>query len=87
MEFSASILQHSFSMIIFVLAIVTIPGLVVGLVVALFQAVTQVHEISLTFIPKIIVTLLALIVLSSVYGPMLLNFTHDLYVQIPQRIG
>ncbi len=36
-------------------------GLAVGLVVAIFQAVTQVHEMTLTFVPKILVVLLALL--------------------------
>jgi flagellar biosynthetic protein FliQ len=40
-----------------------IAGLVVGLVVGVFQAVTQIHEMTLTFIPKILVMVLVFILL------------------------
>ncbi len=39
-------------------------GLVVGLTIAIFQALTQIQEMTLTFVPKIIVVFLALVVLA-----------------------
>lgn len=39
-----------------------IPALVVGLIVALFQALTQVQEMTLTFVPKVIVMFLVLLI-------------------------
>jgi flagellar biosynthetic protein FliQ len=62
-------------------------GLVIGLVVSVFQAVTQIQEQSLSFIPKI-VGLAALIV---ILGPWMLgqlvNYAENLYSSIPQLIG
>ena len=62
-------------------------GLVVGLVVSVFQAVTQIQEQTLSFIPKILVTG-AVIALA---GPWMLNqlivYTHNLLVSIPARVG
>ncbi len=62
-------------------------GLVVGLVVSIFQAVTSIQEQSLSFIPKII-GLAALIVL---LGPWMLDqlvtYAQNLYLSIPQLIG
>ncbi len=62
-------------------------GLVVGLVVSIFQAVTSIQEQSLSFIPKI-VGLAALIVL---LGPWMLDqlvaYAQNLYLSIPQLIG
>ena len=62
-------------------------GLVVGLVVSIFQAVTSIQEQSLSFIPKII-GLAALIVL---LGPWMLGqlvtYAQNLYLSIPQLIG
>jgi flagellar biosynthesis protein FliQ len=62
-------------------------GLIVGLVVSLFQAVTQIQEQSLSFIPKII----GLAVLIVILGPWMLNqlvsYTQNLYTSIPQLIG
>lgn len=85
MEFS--LLNQGFNLIVTILGMITIPGLVLGLVVAIFQTATQIHEISLTFIPKIIMTLIAVFVLASVYGPMLINFTYEVYAQIPLMVG
>ena len=53
----------------YLLAILLIFGLVAGLVVAVFQALTQIHEMTLTFIPKIGATILAL----AIFGPWMLQ--------------
>ena len=62
-------------------------ALVVGLVVSVFQAVTQIQEMTLSFIPKI----LAMVVVIVVAGPWMLgqmtSFTRDLYQSIPERVG
>ena len=62
-------------------------GLVVGLLVSIFQAVTQIQEMTLTFIPKI----LALRVVMAVAGPWmlgeLLTYTEELYRGIPGLVG
>jgi len=62
-------------------------GLVVGLVVSIFQAVTQIQEQSLSFIPKI-VGVAALIVL---LGPWMLgqvvSYAQNLYLSIPSLVG
>jgi flagellar biosynthetic protein FliQ len=62
-------------------------GLVVGLVVSIFQAVTQIQEQTLAFIPKIVALAAVLLVL----GPWMLNqllaYTADLWSGIPQMVG
>ncbi|MEA2444253.1 MAG: flagellar biosynthesis protein FliQ, partial [Thermoleophilales bacterium] len=62
-------------------------GLVVGLLVSIFQAVTQIQEMTLTFIPKI----LALGVVLAIAGPwmlgQLLTYTQNLYSGIPGLVG
>jgi flagellar biosynthetic protein FliQ len=58
-------------------------GLVAGLVVSVFQALTQIHEMTLAFIPKIGATILAL----ALFGPWMLqkmlNYTTALFDSIP----
>lgn len=49
-------------------------GLAVGLVIALFQALTQVQEMTLVFVPKIIAIFLALIVFLPLMGALLAGF-------------
>ena len=62
-------------------------ALVVGLLVGMFQAATQINEMTLTFVPKLMVV--ALVVL--IAGPALLNtllgFTIRLIESIPELIG
>ena len=66
---------------------ILLTGLVIGLLVSIFQAVTQIQEQSLSFIPKI-VGVAALIVL---LGPWMLDqivaYAQSLYTSIPQLIG
>ena len=61
-------------------------GLIVGLIVSIFQAVTQVHEMTLTFIPKILAVMLALVMFFPWMMKVLLNFTEKLFVNIPMYI-
>ncbi len=62
-------------------------GLIVGLAVSLFQAVTSLQEQTLSFIPKIV----ALALLISLAGPWMLgqlvHYTTDLWQQIPQMVS
>ena len=71
---------------IFVAAPVLIVGLVVGLVISIFQAVTQVHEMTLTFVPKIIAVMLALLFAAPWMIDQLVNFTHNLFTNIPNYV-
>jgi len=61
-------------------------ALIVGLAVSVFQAVTQIQEQTLSFIPKI----LALVAVIAIAGPWMLSsvvdWTHDLWGNIPQTV-
>jgi flagellar biosynthetic protein FliQ len=64
-----------------------IVGLVVGLAVSIFQAVTQIQEQTLSFIPKILALAGVLIVLGPWMLNQLLSYTTDLWSAIPQLVG
>ncbi|MCX5918766.1 MAG: flagellar biosynthesis protein FliQ [Deltaproteobacteria bacterium] len=59
-------------------------GLVVGLLVSLFQAVTQIQEATLIFVPKIIVVFVMLLILSPWMMRKMMFFTEQLIVNLPQ---
>lgn len=61
-------------------------GLIVGLVIAILQATTQVQEMTLTFVPKIIAVLLTLLAASPWMLNKLTYFTSQLIINIPQVI-
>ncbi|WP_313341559.1 flagellar biosynthesis protein FliQ [Sedimentibacter sp.] len=54
-------------------------SLTVGLIIAVFQAATQIHEQTLTFVPKLLVTALMLIVLGSWMLEVMSDFTHYVF--------
>ncbi len=66
---------------------VLLVGLIIGLVISVFQAVTQIQEQTLSFIPKV----LGLVVVVVVAGPWMLdqivNWTIELYGSIPDLVG
>lgn len=68
-------------------SVLLLPALVVGLIVSVFQAATQVNEMTLTFVPKLMVIFLLLVFL----GPWILlqvtGFTRNLILEIPGLIG
>ncbi len=61
-------------------------GMAVGLTVSIFQAVTQIQEMTLTFVPKIIAVFLALLLFSSWMIEMLVQYTTYIFVNIPNYI-
>lgn len=66
---------------------VLIVALVVGLIISLFQALTQIQEMTLTFVPKIIAIFVALILLFPYIGGKLSNFSEEIANIIMQSGG
>jgi len=62
-------------------------GLAVGLTVSILMSATQIQEITLTFVPKIVAVLLALLFFFPWIMRMILDFTENLYTNIPFYIG
>ncbi len=57
-------------------------GMVVGLIISIFQSVTQIQEITLTFVPKIMAVMLAFILTLPWISDMLLLYVRDLFMSI-----
>ncbi len=62
-------------------------GLVVGLLISILQAVTQIHEMTLTFIPKIVAVAAALLIFLPWMINMIVDFTTRLLISIPTLAG
>ncbi|MGH2875241.1 MAG: flagellar biosynthesis protein FliQ [Solirubrobacteraceae bacterium] len=62
-------------------------GLVIGLIVSIFQAVTSIQEQSLSFIPKIIGLAALIVILGPWMLDQLVNYAENLYLSIPQLVG
>ena len=69
--------------VVLVAAPMLLAGLIVGMAVGIFQAVTQIHEMTLTFVPKILAVVTALIIFLPWMLRTLLGFTVRLYSILP----
>ncbi len=61
-------------------------GLVTGLAVSIFQAVTSIQELTLTFIPKILAVFLSLLLFFPWLFQLMLSFTENIFLNIPNYI-
>lgn len=61
---------------------VVVATMVVGLVVAIFQALTQIQEVTLTFVPKIVLVLVMLVVTAPFMGSQISMFAQQVYTRI-----
>jgi len=78
--------QRALMIIIYVSAPMLGLSLIVGLAISIFQATTQIHEQTLTFVPKIIAVITAIAVFGAWMLRVLVEYTEDLYYNINQLI-
>lgn len=78
-EYVVELGRHSVETVLMIASPMLVSALVVGLMVSIFQAATQINEQTMTFIPKIVAALTALIL----FAPWILNkmtgFTKELF--------
>ncbi len=79
--------QSAMEVMVYIGAVVLLPALAVGLLVAMFQAATQINEMTLSFIPKLIVVVAVLVVAGPWMLQVMMNFTLELLQSIPDLIG
>jgi len=77
------LMAETIKITLLVAAPMLIVGLVVGVLISLFQAVTQIQEMTLVFVPKIVAVLITLIAALPWMIGMMISFTHNLYTNIP----
>ena len=70
-----------------VAAPILVTSLVIGLAVSLFQSVTQIQEVTLTFVPKLAGVALVIVVSGHWMLGQLISFTHQLFDLIPRLIN
>lgn len=58
-------------------------GMAVGLFVSIFQSVTQIQEMTLTFVPKIVAVMLGLLLFGPWMLTKLMNFTENIFINFP----
>ncbi|MFC1513140.1 flagellar biosynthesis protein FliQ [Thermodesulfobacteriota bacterium] len=61
-------------------------AMIVGMVIAIFQSVTQIQEMTLTFVPKIVAIMVGMLFFASWMLTKLTDYTTDLITRIPDMI-
>lgn len=80
-EIAIDLLGESLHMVMLLVSMVVVPSLIVGLLVSLFQAATQINEQTMSFLPKMLVTLLVV----SLMGRWMISYLMDFCVSIFER--
>nr|WP_297004372.1 flagellar biosynthetic protein FliQ [Thalassolituus sp. UBA6592] len=78
---------HAMYLVLVIVVVIIVPSLFVGLVVSTFQAATQINEQTLSFLPRLVVTLLAVIMFGPWAVTAVIDYTKELYMNIPFIIG
>jgi flagellar biosynthesis protein FliQ len=82
-DFIVHLFREAFYTALLISAPVLLSSLVVGLLISIFQAATSVQEFTLTFVPKIIVVAIVIVLLLPWMMDTVVSFTQNLFKQIP----
>jgi|TARA_B110000977_G_C10899077_1_gene424514 flagellar biosynthetic protein FliQ len=79
--------QKTLYLIALIAAPMLLSALAIGLLIGMFQAATSINEQTLSFIPKLLVLLLSILIAGPWMLNLLVNFSRQLYLDIPGLIG
>lgn len=85
-EFIIALGRQAMLTVLMVSGPILIMGLIAGLLVSVFQATTQINEQTLTFIPKILVVLVAVVLFGPYMYHTMVEFAQQVFAMIPQVV-
>ena len=86
-EVVIDIFREALSIVIMLVAAIILPGLLTGLIIAVFQAATSINEQTLSFLPRLLVTLTTLSYIGNWFFGTIVQFYEKLMLNIPNIIG
>ncbi|NRB68857.1 MAG: flagellar biosynthesis protein FliQ [Vibrio sp.] len=86
-EMTVTLFSNAVWLIITMVAVLVVPGLIVGLGIAIFQAATQINEQTLSFLPRLLVTLFMVIFAGHWMLRKIMELFDYLFHNIPGMIG
>lgn len=86
-ELVLSIAQQAVQITLLLTAVILLPALAVGIMVSMFQAATQINEQTLSFIPKLVITFVTLMIAGPWMLNLLVDFTTRMIRDIPNILG
>ncbi|MEN6565666.1 MAG: flagellar biosynthesis protein FliQ [Veillonellales bacterium] len=85
-DMAIQISRDALSMVMLVSAPMLGLGLLVGILVSIFQATTQIQEQTLAFIPKIIAVFVAILIFGPWMLSIMVDYTREIFISLPQMI-
>ena len=85
-DFIIDLFREATMITISIVLVTILPSLVVGLLVSMFQAATQINEQTLSFLPRFIVTFVVLVTAGPWIGGRILQFTEKLILIAPDLV-
>jgi flagellar biosynthetic protein FliQ len=82
-----TIMQETLHVITLLIAVILLPALFIGLLVSMFQAATSINEQTLSFIPKLLITILVLVMAGPWMLNLIMDYSHRIFEDIPFLIG
>lgn len=82
-----SIVRDALELTLIVSAPLLLTALAAGLIVSVFQAATQINEMTLSFIPKLIAVFVAVVVAGPWMLQLMIDYTQRLFTSIPGMVG
>lgn len=86
-EVVMDIFAGAFLLTVLMVAVIVGPSLIVGLVVSMFQAATQINEQTLSFLPRLIITLVTIMLAGGWLLTKLMDLFTNLISNVPNLIG
>ncbi|MFT5100496.1 MAG: flagellar biosynthetic protein FliQ [Planctomycetaceae bacterium] len=81
------IFSEALFIVVLMVSVIIVPSLLVGLIVATFQAATQINEQTLSFLPRLLVTLMMMLVSGPYLIGKLVDYVNNIFISIPLMIG
>jgi flagellar biosynthetic protein FliQ len=86
-ETVAGLFGNALYLAVVMVSLIVGPGLIIGLIVSIFQAATQINEQTLSFLPRLLITLGAIMFLGNWLISKFMELFHELFMNIPTLIG
>ncbi len=86
-DFYVNIANQAIKVTLMIASPMLLGALLIGILVSIFQAVTQINEQTLSFIPKILIIVAALVIFAPWMTDTITDFTRELYTNIPQTVA
>lgn len=79
--------RHAMEITLLIAAPMLLTALVIGLIVSIFQAATQINEATLSFIPKLVGIFVALVIAGPWMLSVMLDYMRQVFTDIPSMVG